>query len=397
MVGKILIVGQIGTFSDGAGNTVKGVELVDVIEQVNAQPGRETYEIWINSEGGSVEVGEAIGKYISSLPNATTIAHTLCASIATHVHLAVPLANRKIVEGTVYMIHNPLVTGVTGNSEDLKLLAEWLKPKEESMIKMYMKATGQTKEAISLLMKGETEFTPEQCVTFGFASSVINEFGSPSEIQKQYKAVAFLNKQTIETMSFKDSYNNALAKLKSMNLLNSAGAPEGGGTPPPTGPVRIAMITENRTALAIKVTSKDDVVYVTPFEDGILPGDSITTEDGKPLEAGDVELKDGTILVVMADETGSWVAEVKPPAGGTAEEMVALLKKENEDLKAQLAEQETSFKEVSDQVEILAKKMTGSTYIPPVSVVAFRPQGAVKVEEKSLAEQAKEAEARYKK
>lgn len=393
MVGKILIVGQIGSFADESGNVTKGVELLDVIEQVNNQPGRETYEIWINSEGGSVEVGEDIGKYIASLPNATTIANGLCASIATHIHLAVPLANRKIVEGTVYMIHNPLVTGVSGNSEDLKMLAEWLKPKEESMVKMYMKATGQSKESIALLMKGETEFTPQQCINFGFASQII---------PKQYKAVAFLNKQTVENMSFKDNLNSALEKLKSMNILNSAGgaAPEGGnggGTADPNKPTRIAMVTENRTAVAIKVTSKDDVVYVTPFDDGILPGDSITTEDGNPLEPGEIELKDGTILVIMADETGSWVAEVKPPAGGTADEMVAQLQKENADLKAQLAEQETSLKEVSDQVELLAKKMTGSTYVPPVSPVAFKPQGAKTVEGKSLAEQAAEDAKRYKK
>ena len=48
MLGRVFISGQIGSFEQK-----KGVELIDIVEQVRKQPGSTSWEVSINnSEGG---------------------------------------------------------------------------------------------------------------------------------------------------------------------------------------------------------------------------------------------------------------------------------------------------------------------------------------------------------
>jgi ATP-dependent protease ClpP protease subunit len=75
MVGKININGQIGgKIQKEDGTEVDGFSLTDIIEQVTSQKGALSWEVTINSGGGSVEVGNAIADYIQSLGDITTIA-----------------------------------------------------------------------------------------------------------------------------------------------------------------------------------------------------------------------------------------------------------------------------------------------------------------------------------
>ena len=154
MVGNIHIIGQIGNSYDENGNiTVKGVELVDVVSQVEPLIGCKKINVWINSGGGYVSVGNDIAKYLSNIPNVVTIADGFCASIATKIHLSVPVENRKVVTGTSYMIHNPLVPQIeNANVNDLKDVIDGLQPIQNELVKTYTDATGTSKEAIQALM-----------------------------------------------------------------------------------------------------------------------------------------------------------------------------------------------------------------------------------------------------
>lgn len=368
MIGHIYITGTIGSTKEE-----KGVELMDVIDQFTKAGECDQYNIWIKSPGGFVDVGNKIAEYIQTKKNVFTIADEYCASIATRIHVAVPVENRMITKGSSYLIHCPLLDGISGNSDELKAASEYLKPIENELLKVYTKATKQPKETISLLMKQETVFTDEQCVSMGFASKIIPK-------QFNFKAVAYSNNNQItnDEMSWKEKYEKAKAAMQDFFKDES-------GTPPAR-----AHKTEGRTAVAMKVTS-DKGELETPYEDGILPMDPITDAEGNALEAGDYTLEDGTILVVMADEMGSWVAEVKnapEPAATTDAETIAALQKENEELKAERDEMSTAIEDLTAKSELLAKKVTGSSYVPPASATAYRPvAGAGKKPETAITSQ----------
>ncbi len=176
MIGNVYIIGQIGSNYDDNGNLIKkGVEVIDVVQQLSSLQDAERVNVYINSEGGFVDTGRQIAELLKNVPNCFTIASELCASIATEIHLAVPLQNRLIEKGTTYMIHNPLFMGVSGDADTLKRMSESIKKTESEMESMYSKATGLSKEILSSLMQVETHLTDEQAVKLNFASKVIDK------------------------------------------------------------------------------------------------------------------------------------------------------------------------------------------------------------------------------
>jgi ATP-dependent protease ClpP protease subunit len=200
-IAHIYIVGQIGSTDDS-----KGVELQDVVLQLEAQKDADEYHVHINSGGGDVDTGRLIANYLAKQAKpVVTIAETLCGSIATEIHLAVPVAQRKIVAGTQYFIHNPLIQSVSGDAATLSRAAEYVKVYEKEMLSMYVKATGTDKAALEGLMAQETSLTDEQAKTLGFVSEIIAKM--------ELKAVAFVNPKTDENQIEK----NILNKIEDMN------------------------------------------------------------------------------------------------------------------------------------------------------------------------------------
>jgi len=207
IIGNIYITGQIGSTEDS-----KGVDLQDVVMQVEANKDADVLHIHINSPGGSVNVGRLIAQYISKLPNAVTIAEGLCGSIATEIHLSVPLMNRKIVSETQYFIHNPLLQDVSGNAEELLRASEFVKVYEKEMLQMYVKRTGTDKAAIEGLMNAETSLTDQQCKALGFVSEIIEK--------AQLKAVAFYDKEIIKSDNNKIIDMSKIAEEIKKGFLN---------------------------------------------------------------------------------------------------------------------------------------------------------------------------------
>jgi ATP-dependent protease ClpP protease subunit len=339
MIGNIYITGQIG--SD---DITKGVELVDVALQVEPLKECEQINCFINSPGGSVEVGKQIAQYLKSLPNVHTIATGLCASIATEIHLAVPLANRKIVEGTEYMIHNPLFDGIgTANVNDLKEMVDVLEPLSKEMVAMYSTATGTSKDAISALMDVEASLTNEQLVTLGFVSEVIPKL----------KPLAFINKT-----------NNKMSKSNiKLGLFAKAMAKIQGR--------EVKAIMEDVAQGAIE----------TPFAD-LMAGDPIML-DGVEAPIDTYVLADGTQLVVT--EVGI-IGEVIPADASsneleveinalkaeiaTKDASILALQSELETNKGVIAQMETEHNEVLAVMESLKEQK--SNFTPPAPSAHFR-------------------------
>ena len=342
MIGHVYITGQIGNTYDDNGNIiVKGVELIDVVSQFQDISDSDAIHVHINSEGGYVSTGRSIAEFLKSVPNCFTIAETLCASIATEIHLAVPIQNRMIVEGTTYLIHNPWLQSVSGDASQLEDYAKSIKETESEMITMYSKATGISKDALSGLMKIETSLTSEQCLKLGFVGSVLPKM--------EKRAVALLYNQ--KQINMKKPLMDRLALA--MTAFSEA------------------LKTNEREAVAMTfVTDKGTIM--TPFED-VQVGDAVTLEDGTNALDGDYVTEDGLKIVVL----DGVVQEVVEMEVLVPENEMDALKAELSELKTKFDEQTNELAKANEVAETLVTKMEelaklGSSFTPPTAVAQFR-------------------------
>lgn len=370
-IGHIYIKGPIGnTYKEDGTVEEKGVELVDVMEQVSNLP-ESTQQIHchINSPGGYVEIGNEIHDYLKTLDNLTTIADGQCASIATKIFLAAPLQNRKAKAGVQFMIHNPFLQGVSGDGATLKSLGEETEQIEKSLESDYAKATGLTKEAISGLMKMTTYFTPEQLVSFKFASEVIP--------QEPLKAVARLYNTTQKNM--KSNLNFYQRSKVAMAIMRGEDA---------------ATATRNATreAKALMIET-EDVSFMTEFSD-IAVGDPVMDAEGNPVTDGSLDgvytLSVGGVMTVEGvtlaegstiEVSENAVSNITPAEGSSdeeeEEEELPTENKTVDELKAELdavnqknQELEGQLKEITEEVE--AQAQMKSTWQPPRATATFR-------------------------
>lgn len=382
---KIFINGLIGnTYKEDGTIDEKGVELADVVLKVEANKEAEILEFWINSEGGSVEVGKKIATYISSLSNAWTVAGEFCASMGTEIHLAVPLERRKKVAGGRYIIHNPWAT-VSGNSSQLAAAADEIETYESEMLNMYAKATGLDKEALSGLMALETDLTDEQCLGLKFVSVVLPKV--------DLKAVAFKDKKQNQLNNFDMTTVKNIIAQGFADLKRSLG---------------IKAETEGKAKTVICKTDKGDL-SVAMVGDVCAVGD-IASLEGKVAEAGDYSCTECDPMdackcpcTMTVGEAGA-ITKIVPieQTEATVEELksrIIELEAANAKIEADLRQEFTT--NLNAEITEL-KKVLGSNYTPKGEAKTFvATKGTTLIvkkdgEKKSLKELAKEKASAYK-
>ena len=358
MIGHIYIEGQIGSSHNEDGTIdVKGVELQDVISQVKRNEGCEAIHCHITSPGGSVDEGRRIAKYIAALPNVHTIAEIQCASIATEIHLAVPLERRQIVTGTSYLIHQPMYSierGISLNKDELALMSTEIGKTQTEMVSVYAKATGMDKSALESLMEKETGLTPEQCKEFGFVSEIITT---------PMRAVALL------TPTKKDDMSKLTEEIKALRL--QVASIVAGQSVAPTKKGKSISLKVEKIALDLTSMEGVDVVVTDPNGDANIEvpmvGDTIMLADGSAVEDGTYQFPQGQIVVV-----GGLITDVLAPVEEAVD--VEALKAEMEALKKENEDAKTALAELTKDVTAMAKLQ--STYKPKAVQTAFKKEAA---------------------
>ena len=327
MVGKIYINGQIGANKDEV-----GINLIDVIRQVQSQPLATSYDVHINSNGGYVEVGFDIYDYLKSLTvPVNTIGEGIVASIATVVFMAG--TTRTIAPNAKFMIHLPSGK-VGGTAEEIASYSEMLKGSESRMIKFYTTTTGLAEEAIRPLLKNETWLTNEDALNMNFATSQQVEYSVVAKFETLNTNTD--NKMTNEDKGWiEEQFTKFTAlfasKPKAIMLLDSTG---------------------------VEITFPNVM-------DGQIPavGDEATV-DGNPAE-GEYILPqlDGATVVFVAGK----VTEIKPLEG---EVEIDQLKAENARLTQELAD----AKAKATTAEVTATEATTKVEAIETQFTAFRAQ-----------------------
>lgn len=329
---KVYINGLIGSFDD-----VKGVELIDIIQQVKAQQEQEltSLKVIINSPGGDVEKGFDFFNYFKSLkiPIHTVGVGQLC-SIATVIFSAGDI--RELNPNIKPMIHLPW-GGIEGTAEEIKNYGDVVAQAEKRLIDHYKNELNLTEEAIRPLLKQETYLTDDQAIAIGFAT----------KITPMVEPKAYLNSKTndMSTVTKKD-FDESVKKTEGMfeKIFN--------------------ILKGNKVkALVLKEANGSDVDF-TDLKEGDTPkvGDKATL-DGSAVPDGDYvfpSLENITISFLNGE-----VSAVGTVDDGATEDVEALkaeienLKAENQTLKESNLTQEKDLTDATSAINALKKEFDG--------------------------------------
>lgn len=164
MEGIIQIHGEIGEET-----TLKTVQ-----RQIDSQKGATSWTVYINSEGGDVYEGMSIYQELRNLSNVTTVAETLCASIATVILQAG--SKRKAVRPTDIMAHNPFGQ-MQGEAKDMRAAAAQLDRIKSNIISVYRsnpKLARKSDQELAQIMDQETWMTVDEAISNGFIDEAVD-------------------------------------------------------------------------------------------------------------------------------------------------------------------------------------------------------------------------------
>jgi ATP-dependent Clp protease protease subunit len=168
-------------FAVSAEGQATRIDLYDVIDDyygvsasafVSALNGIQSpaISLHINSPGGDVFAARAMVAAIAAHP-ATITAYVdgLAASAASYVAMACDTVVMQ--EGAMLMIHRAWSMAM-GNADDMHATADLLEKIDDSIVKDYVRKTGQPAEVIKKMMADETWMDASEAVAMGFADSV---------------------------------------------------------------------------------------------------------------------------------------------------------------------------------------------------------------------------------
>lgn len=163
--------GSIATF-DYDGEYGKWIGPKSVANWLHSLKDGEDAEIEINSCGGSVVAGLAIANGVKN-SNAHIRAHIvgLAASMASVVACACETVVME--EGSLVMIHDPWVSGIDGNADDLRKEADVLDSMKQTLMGFYRSKFDRTEEEISAMMSEETWWNGKEAIERGFKCDVV--------------------------------------------------------------------------------------------------------------------------------------------------------------------------------------------------------------------------------
>lgn len=289
VTGHIFIYGEIGR---GLGQSS--------INTVRAQidPEASDYILHIASPGG--DVFEGFGIY-NVLKNTGKKIETHIESVTASIATLVAFAGERIVMNKTaqFMIHNPFISDLKGDSRDLRNVAGQLDKIKALLMDVTAKRAARNGKSISLdelsqLYDNETWLTSDEAVNKGFVD----------EVQDALKAVARIDL-------------NQIKKMEKVSWLQS---------------VIKSMIGSKKFKNEFKETLQDGTVVIVMSEDGDWTGKQVVTEAGEPLPPGDYQLASGKVISVGENST---IAEVKDaPAAENKEEDMTKIKELEEKLAA---------------------------------------------------------------
>lgn len=142
----------------------------DVLNELDNMDGDVTFRI--SSVGGSIEAGLNIVSRIKDYNRGSTTAKVEGYAFSTAGWIPQACDNREIVEGGLFMCHNPILTQSVNSLADIKSLEGAFVAHKNSIISTFHNRTKIDKDELSRMMDEETYLDAENAVEKGFFDRV---------------------------------------------------------------------------------------------------------------------------------------------------------------------------------------------------------------------------------
>lgn len=311
MTGHIFIYGGIGS---GQGE----ISVNNIKAQIDPQA--SDYLVHIISPGGEVFEGYGIYNLLKNTgKKVVTQIEGVCASIAT----LIAFAGEEIImnKAAEFMIHNPKISDLKGDSYDLRNVADQLDKIKSILIDVSGARVARNGKSISReqlweLYDNETWLTAQEALNMGFVD----------DVQDAIKAVAKVDLKKFNMEKPKQNWLEGIFK----NFLG------------------LQKFKNQFTE-----TLQDGTVILVMSDDEDWTGKAVMYETGEPVPAGEHVLASGKTIVVNDQSVITEVKEAAPPQDNQAnEEMENKIK----ELEAQLAEAKAAKETAEAKAKTEAEK-----------------------------------------
>jgi ATP-dependent Clp protease, protease subunit len=158
--------------NDSASEIIRQLWYLDLIN-----PGKPILFV-INSPGGSVDAGFAIWDQVNMISSPiTTLVTGLAASMGSVLSLCAAPKRRFATPNARIMIHQPMIAGmIKGQATDLEIQAKEMLKTRDTLVNIYVKATGKDAGIIERAIDRDTWMTSQEALNFGLLDGIVNSF-----------------------------------------------------------------------------------------------------------------------------------------------------------------------------------------------------------------------------
>lgn len=176
------------------------------VSQLLDEAGGDDITLNLNSEGGSVFAGNEIYSMLKQYTGKVVVnINGLSASIASVLMLGADEINMS--PSASIMIHKAS-GGAMGTTDDMQKAINALNSIEKTIISLYHKRTGLSKDKLAKMMFEETWFTAEEALELGFVDNIVDEADysqtADTSLVAQYKT----------RVSDAENFSSVIAELK---------------------------------------------------------------------------------------------------------------------------------------------------------------------------------------
>lgn len=141
---------------------------------LEGQDPEKDISLYINSPGGSISAGMAIHdtmRYVKC--DVSTICMGLAASMGAFLLASGAKGKRLALPNAEIMIHQPLISGLQGQTTDVKIHADHLVRTRETLNRLLSEYTGQPFETIAADTERDNFMSAAQAAEYGLVDAVI--------------------------------------------------------------------------------------------------------------------------------------------------------------------------------------------------------------------------------
>ena len=143
---------------------------------LEGQDSEKDISLYINSPGGSISAGMAIHDTMQYIKcDVSTICMGMAASMGAFLLASGAKGKRLALPNAEIMIHQPLLSGLQGQTTDIKIHADHMVRTRERMNRMLSEYTGQSIEKIMADTERDNFMSAQEAADYGLIDAVITK------------------------------------------------------------------------------------------------------------------------------------------------------------------------------------------------------------------------------